>query len=65
MDPVKNRAMNEKITDAIRNFFEKVTGYVSISFSQISSDQATRLAYETLRQWLMSYRKKAPAKFSN
>ena len=27
-DPNKNRAMNEKITDAIRKAFEKVTGYV-------------------------------------
>ena len=25
-DPNKNRAMNEKITDAIRKAFEKVTG---------------------------------------
>ncbi|MCJ1292464.1 hypothetical protein MMC34_004015 [Xylographa carneopallida] len=25
-DPSRNRAMNEKITDAIRNFFEKITG---------------------------------------
>ncbi|MCJ1414729.1 hypothetical protein MMC32_001056 [Xylographa parallela] len=25
-DPNTNRAMNEKITDAIRNFFEKITG---------------------------------------
>ncbi|MCJ1319241.1 hypothetical protein MMC15_004576 [Xylographa vitiligo] len=25
-DPNGHRAMNEKITDAIRNFFEKITG---------------------------------------
>ncbi|MCJ1386765.1 hypothetical protein MMC17_009891 [Xylographa soralifera] len=25
-DPSAHRAMNEKITDAIRNFFEKITG---------------------------------------
>lgn len=27
-DPKKNRAMNEKITDFLRKFFEKKTGYV-------------------------------------
>ncbi|MCJ1462785.1 hypothetical protein MMC07_001388 [Pseudocyphellaria aurata] len=28
-DPKKNRAMNEKITDFLRKFFEKKTGYAS------------------------------------
>ncbi|MCJ1394227.1 hypothetical protein MMC18_007105 [Xylographa bjoerkii] len=38
-DPNSHRALNEKITDAIRNFFEKITGYV---------DGATHMRWKAL-----------------
>ena len=47
--------MNEKITDAIRNFFEKITGYVSLVVEGREIGMGV----------LMASRKKVPAKFSN